>query len=274
MGNIVKLSISQKSEVIKRIDERLNGKLGLNLKLTDELKSFSNDLNAVEVDLSFNQSDGELLGTQYNQTVLQSGELIQLQYTEVKDVWLYQLNKVENNKEVVEKEFERFKNSKDYHNILDFLEEGGYDLELGSQKVLIVEQYSFDEKSQKSTNDFIQALSFDITEKDEIAGVLVFGENAVIRFKDEGDIVIFNKDTPVVVPLAAGGKWKRCMADCIGCGSWQSCVSGYSCLGTCASCLNPIACVFCLACAIASTTCLWRCRMCVADSARPNECPV
>lgn len=85
MGNIVKLSISQKSEVTKRIEERLNGKLGLNLKLTDELQSFSDNLNAVEVDLSVNDSN-EVLGTQYNQTVLQNGESIELQYTEAKDV--------------------------------------------------------------------------------------------------------------------------------------------------------------------------------------------
>ncbi|MEY9980597.1 hypothetical protein [Lysinibacillus sp. RC79] len=274
MGNIVKLSTSQKSDVTKRIDERLNGKLGLNLKLTDELKSFSNDLNAVEVDLSFKESDGELLGTQYNQTVLQNGELIELQYTEVKEVWFYQLNKFENKKEVVEQELERFKNSKDYHIILDFLKEGGYELASGSQKVLNVEQYSFDEKSQKSTNKFIQALSLDITENDEIAGVLVFGENALIRFNDDEDPVIFNEGTPVIVPLGAGGKWKSCMADCIGCGSWESCVSGYSCLGACASCLNPVSCAFCLICAVASTSCLWKCRMCVSNSSRPNECPV
>ncbi|MGE7942286.1 hypothetical protein ACQKNB_09385 [Lysinibacillus xylanilyticus] len=274
MSNIIKLSISQKSEVTKRIDERLNGQLGLNLKLTNELKSFSNDLNAVEVDLSFNESDSDLLGTQYNQTVLQNGKLIELQYTEVKDVWLYQLNKVENNKEVVEQEFERFKNFKDYHTILDFLKEGGYDLALASKKVLNIEQYSFDEKLQKSTNNFIQALSVDITEKEEIAGVLVFGENALIKFNDDEGTVIFNEGTPVIVPLAAGGKWKKCMADCIGCGSWESCIGGYSCLSACGSCRNPFSCAWCLGCAIASSSCLWKCRMCVSNSARPNECPV
>lgn len=97
--------------------------------------------------------------------------------------------------------------------------------------MLNIEQYSFDEKSQKSTNNFIKALSLDITEKDEIARVLVFGENALIRFNDEEDTVIFNEGTPVIVPLDAGGKWKRCKADCIGCGTWEQCVSGSSCLG-------------------------------------------
>ncbi|MCR6525373.1 hypothetical protein [Lysinibacillus capsici] len=273
MGNIVNLSVSQKSEVTKRIEERLNGKLGLDLKLTDELKSFSDNFNAVEVDLSLNDSD-EAFGTQYNQTVLQNGELVELQYTEVKDVWLYQLNKVENNKEIVEQEFKKFKNSKEYQTVLDFLKEGGYDLASGSQKVLKIEQYSFDEKSQKSTNNFIQALSVDITEKDEVAGVLVFGENALIKFNDDEGAVVFNEDTPVIVPMDAGGKWKTCMADCIGCGSWQACVSGYSCLGACASCTNPVSCFFCLACGIASTSCLWNCRMCVSPSSRPQECPV
>ncbi|MEQ6357306.1 hypothetical protein ABNX05_22075 [Lysinibacillus sp. M3] len=274
MGNIVKLSISQKFEVIKRIDERLNGKLGLNLKLPDELKSFSNDLNAVEVDLSFNESDNGLLGIQYNQAVLQNGELIELQYTEVNGVWLYQLNKIEKKKEVVEQEFKRFKNSKDYHIILDFLKEGGYELASGTQKVLKIEQYSYDEESKKSTNSFIQALSLEITEKDEIAGVLVFGENALIRFNGDEGTVIFNEGTPVIVPLGAGGKWKRCMADCIGCGGWESCIGGFSCLSACGSCNNPLSCVWCLGCAIASTSCLWKCRMCVSNSARPNECPV
>jgi len=33
--------------VTKRIEERLNGKLGLNLKLTDKHKTFSDNLNAV-----------------------------------------------------------------------------------------------------------------------------------------------------------------------------------------------------------------------------------
>lgn len=273
MGNIVKLSISQKSEVTKRIDERLNGKLGLNLKLTDELQSFSDNLNAVEVDLSFNDSD-EVFGMQYSQTVLQNGESVELQYTEAKDVWLYQLNKIENNKEVVEQEFERFKNSKDYQTVLDFLKEGEYDLAPGSQKVLNIEQYSFNEKSQKSTNNFIQALSVDITEKDEVAGVLVFGENAVIKLNDDEGAVVFNEDTPVIVPLDAGGKWKKCMADCIGCGSWESCVSGYSCLGACSKCTNIVGCSFCAGCAIASTSCLWKCRMCVSPSSRPQECPV
>ncbi|TKI69196.1 hypothetical protein FC756_09535 [Lysinibacillus mangiferihumi] len=273
MGNIVKLSISQKSEVTKRIEERLNGKLGLNLKLTDELQSFSDNLNAVEVDLSVNDSN-EVLGTQYIQTVLQNGESIELQYTEAKDVWLYQLNKVENNKEVVEQEFKRFKNSKDYQTVLDFLKEGEYDLAPGSKKVLNIEQYSFDEKSQKSTNNIIQALSLDIVDSDKIVGALVFGDSALIKFKNDDGVVVFNEDMPVIVPMGAGGKWKKCMADCIGCGSWESCVSGYSCLGACANCLNPVSCLFCLGCAVASTSCLWKCRMCVSPSSRPQECPV
>lgn len=55
------------------------------MKLTDELQSFSDNLNAVEVDLSVNDSN-EVLGTQYNQIVLQNGESIELQYKEAKDV--------------------------------------------------------------------------------------------------------------------------------------------------------------------------------------------
>lgn len=276
MEQIVELSVAQKSEVAKRIDRRLNGKLGLNLKVSHPIKSFSDDLQAVQVDLSFRESDGEILGTKYTQTVIHNGESAELQYTEAQDVWLYQLNKIESNKDVIAQMYKRFRDSEDYDAILTFIQNGGYDLAPDSQKVLNVEQYSFDEESQQSTKNYIQAWTVDVMEKDEVVGALVFGENGntLIRlYKNEG-VVVFNEATPVIVPLDSKGKWKACMADCIGCGSWQSCVSAYSCLGACASCLNPIACVFCLACAIASSTCLWKCRMCVANSARPEECPV
>lgn len=276
MEQIVELSVAQKSEVAKRIDQRLNGKLGLNLKVSHPIKSFSDDLQAVQVDLSFRESDGEILGTKYTQTVIHNGESAELQYTEAQDVWLYQLNKIESNKDVIAQMYKRFKDSEDYDAILTFIQNGGYDLALDSQKVLNVEQYSFDEESQQSTKNYIQAWTVDVMEKDEVIGALVFGENGntLIRlYKNEG-VVVINEATPVIVPLDSKGKWKACMADCIGCGTWQSCVSAYSCLGACASCLNPISCVFCLVCAIASSTCLWRCRMCVANSARPEECPV
>lgn len=275
MVRIVELSAVQKSEVSKRIEERLNGKLGLNLKFSEGLQAFSSDLKAVELDLSLNESDGEVVGIQYNQNVLQNGEEVELQYTEVKDVWLYQLNKMESNNDVIEQEFEKFKESKDYHALLNFLKEGGYNLAPDSQKVLNVEQFSFDEESQKSTKNFIRALTVDIKEKNEIVGLLVFSDNILIKFNDDEDVVVFNEDTPVIVPLDTKGRWKRCMADCIGCGTWQACVGTYSCLATCARCNHPLTCGFCLACAVANSTCLWRCRLCVAGAGdRIKECPV
>ncbi|MCM3454721.1 hypothetical protein M3685_12390 [Heyndrickxia oleronia] len=273
MGNIVNLSISEKAKVTKRIDERLNGKLGLNLNLFNEITNFSDDLFAVEVDLGFDEEEGKIIGTQYTQTVSQNGNSFELKYTEAYNVWAYQLNKFETDQQIIKREYEKFKNSRDYNTVMEFLEEGGYDLSADSHKVMNVEQYSFDEETQESTQNFLQGLSIEIKEKDEVVGLLVFNENTLIQFNGQEGAVTFNEGTPIVVPLA-GSKWKKCMAKCIGCGTWASCTSTSSCLLLCGGCANPLFCAFCAVCAVAKVGCLWDCRMCVEVAARPEECPV
>lgn len=287
----VELTDTQKEEALKRIDMRLNGELNLNLK-SDNGKNLTkiNDIKANEVDFSIEDNDS-VLGVQYIiKSLLQNDESVDLVYSEVENIWLYNLIKEEKNKEEVQQEFSKLKSSTDYKPFLNYLEKNGYKIALDSRRLLISEHYSFNKETQKSAENQNETLVIDIYEQDEnseevnITGNMIFDEEIAIQFST--NIIIFINGKPEVITLdnknerleditlAKSGGWRACMGNCLGCGSWDACLSKYGCLANCAACASPINCAVCIACVGGKVSCLWTCRMCVPGAARPEECPV
>lgn len=285
-----KLTDIQKEEIIKRIGKHLNDELGLNLKSANggDITEVD-DIKANKVDFSIQENDN-VSGVQYIiKSLLQNDESVDLVYSDVGNIWLYNLIKYEKNEEKVEQEFSKLKSSADYKPFLNYLEKSGYKIAIDSRRLLISEHYSFNKEKQKSTEDQNETLVIDIYKQNEnseegnIAGNMIFNEEIAIQFS--ASMTVFINGKPEVITLdnksegsgdatlAKSGGWRSCMGSCLGCGSWDACLSKYGCLANCAACASPVNCAVCIACVGGKVSCLWTCRMCVPGAARPEECP-
>ncbi|WP_146553287.1 MULTISPECIES: hypothetical protein [Rummeliibacillus] len=270
------LNMQQEQSFVKKIKERITDHLNVEADFK-KLKAQTVDFSVLNNDSiqTMENTIGQQLVVPIKNAEGLDGEV---RYTEVNGAWLS--NVASKTRDEASLKVWRYVVNSDesFKRLSNYLSEEGYTLKTEEEYLMQDYRYLEDAKGEKLTKS-LNVFTTPIYQDETPVGILVIDDDLFTPIISIGEERTFIHEEDGLVTVQAETcnlKWTKCMGECLPiCSNWPSCLIAYgSCITACCGCANVVACIYCGVCIGVATYCLWNCRMCVSNAARPKECPV